>query len=32
MRVDQFEKKERQLSAALQETTARLGRHFARAC
>lgn len=29
MRVDQFEKKERQLRAALKETTARLGRHFA---
>ena len=29
MRADQFEKKERQLRAALEETTARLGRHFA---
>ena len=29
MRADQFEKKERQLRAALQETTARLGKHFA---
>lgn len=29
MRADQFVKKERQLRAALQETTARVGRHFA---
>ena len=29
MRADQFEKKERQLRAALEETTQRLGRHFA---
>ncbi len=29
MRAEQFEKKERQLRAALQETAARLGRHFA---
>ena len=29
MRADQFEKKERQLRAALEETTARLGGHFA---
>ena len=29
MRVDQFEKKERQLRAALEEATQRLGRHFA---
>ena len=29
MRADQFEKKERQLRAALAETSARLGRHFA---
>ena len=29
MRADQFEKKERQLRAALQETTTRAGRHFA---
>ena len=29
MRADQFEKKERQLRAALEETTCRLGRHFA---
>ena len=29
MRADQFEKKARQLRAALQETTARLGQHFA---
>jgi SRSO17 transposase len=29
MRADQFEKKERQLRAALEETTARLGKHFA---
>ena len=29
MRADQFEKKERQLRAALEETTRRLGRHFA---
>ncbi len=31
MRVDQFEKKERQLRAALEETTKRLGEHFANA-
>ena len=31
MRVDQFEKKERQLRAALEETTKRLGPHFANA-
>jgi SRSO17 transposase len=29
MRADQFEKKARQLRAALEETTARMGRHFA---
>ena len=29
MRADQFEKKERQLRAALKETTQRLGQHFA---
>ncbi len=29
MRADQFEKKERQLRAALEETTQRLGQHFA---
>ena len=29
MRADQFEKKARQLRAALEETTARVGRHFA---
>jgi SRSO17 transposase len=29
MRADQFEKKEKQLRAALEETTRRLGRHFA---
>ena len=29
MRADQFEKKERQLRTALEETSARLGRHFA---
>ena len=29
MRADQFEKKERQLLAALKETTTRVGRHFA---
>ena len=29
MRADQFEKKERQLRAALKETTTRVGRHFA---
>ena len=29
MRADQFEKKERQLRTALEETTARVGRHFA---
>ena len=29
MRVDQFEKKERQLRAALEETTRRLDKHFA---
>ena len=29
MRADQFEKKERQLRASLEETSARLGRHFA---
>ena len=29
MRADQFEKKERQLRAALEETTRRVGRHFA---
>lgn len=31
MRADQFEKKDRQLRAALEETTRRLGRHFANA-
>jgi hypothetical protein len=29
VRADQFEKKEKQLRAALEETTKRLGRHFA---
>ena len=29
MRADQFERKERQLRAALEETTRRLGGHFA---